>query len=199
MVTHLLIQTIIYIGRGLYTVFISAWKSGRNPSASIDTINSTMPRIYVFFSSFLEPQGSKNLNMTMPRVTITPTAIFLGPSFSLLSATREQSTPTRMTERMLQDLNIITTGQLVRQMAQVQVRVDTATVKPQMAEFLSGIFVLLCQSIWQELMRQPSPQVMPQGKMRKAEGQEKVSSTPVQLFIYLPLILNSSIGTWTRG
>lgn len=73
-----------------------------------------MPKISVFFSYFLADSGSKYLNMMIPAVTSIPTTIFLVPSLSFLSLTREQSTPTKITDRMLQLLNIMTTGKLVR-------------------------------------------------------------------------------------
>jgi len=50
----------------------------------------------------------------MPAVTRTPTTIFFVPNFNFLSATREHRTPTKTTERMLHDLNIMTTGKLVK-------------------------------------------------------------------------------------
>ncbi len=48
----------------------------------------------------------------MPIVTTIPTIIFLTPNFNFLSLTLEQKTPTRITDKMLHDLNIITTGKL---------------------------------------------------------------------------------------
>ena len=111
---HLFISAIIYMGSGLYSDLISAWKSGRKPSASRETINKKMPMISIFFSSLLMDSGSNALNMMIPIVMIPPTTIFLVPSFNFLSLTREQSTPTKMTEIRLQDLNIMTTGKLVR-------------------------------------------------------------------------------------
>lgn len=42
-VTHLLMATIISIGLGLKTDFISAWKSGKNPSAIKEVIKSAIP------------------------------------------------------------------------------------------------------------------------------------------------------------
>ena len=107
-VTHLLMAVIISIGWGLYTVFIYAWKSGRKPSASIETMRRKIPKYYVFF--YFCYAGSKYLNITIPNVTSTPTTIFLGPSFRFLSTTLEQSTPTKITDSMLQDLNIMTMG-----------------------------------------------------------------------------------------
>ena len=47
-VTHLLITVIIYIGCGLYYVLMTAWKSGKKPSATIDTTSRTIPRISRF-------------------------------------------------------------------------------------------------------------------------------------------------------
>lgn len=113
MVTHLLICVIISIGFGLNYDLISAWKSGKNPSASKDMINSIIPVIYVCFYSFFEA-GSKTLKIMIPTVIIAPTTIFFTPSFSFLSLTLEHKTPTRMTDIKLHDLNIITTGKLVR-------------------------------------------------------------------------------------
>jgi len=114
METHLLMAVIIYIGCGLYSDLIYAWKSGRKPSASSETMSKIMPMSYVFFSSFLADYGSNALNIMMPIVTSTPTIIFFIPNFNFLSFTLEQRTPTNITERMLHDLNIITTGKLVR-------------------------------------------------------------------------------------
>ena len=76
-------------------------------------VRSIIPQIYVFFSDDIK-FGSANLNIAIPSVTNTPMTIFLSPSLSFLSLTLEQHTPTKMTERMLQDLNIITTGKFVR-------------------------------------------------------------------------------------
>jgi hypothetical protein len=90
-----------------------AWKSGRKPSAKRETINSIIPKNSVSFYDFFR-EGSANLKRIIPKVTISPITIFFIPSLSFLSFTREQRTPTRITERMLQDLNIITTGKLVR-------------------------------------------------------------------------------------
>jgi len=114
MQTHLLMAVIIYIGCGLYYDLIYAWKSGRKPSARSETMSRTIPMIYVFFSSFFDDSGSKALNIMIPIVTSTPTITFFMPNFNFLSFTLEHSTPTNITERMLQDLNIITTGKLVR-------------------------------------------------------------------------------------
>ena len=114
MATHLLISVIISMGLGLYTLLISAWKSGKNPSANRDTINKTMPMIYVCFSDFFDDYGSNTLNIMIPMVMIMPTTIFFVASFTFLSFTREQSTPTKITEIKLHDLNIITTGKLVK-------------------------------------------------------------------------------------
>lgn len=58
--------------------------------------------------------GSLTLKTIIPSVTRTPTIIFLGPSLSCLSDTLEHKTPTKITEIRLQDLNIMTTGKLVR-------------------------------------------------------------------------------------
>lgn len=113
MVTHLLMAVNISIGCGLYTDLISAWKSGRNPSANKDTISRIMPAISVFYSDYLR-LGSAALKSMIPRVTMIPMTIFFMPSLSLSSRTREQQTPTMTTEMRLQDLNIITTGKLVR-------------------------------------------------------------------------------------
>jgi uncharacterized protein YneF (UPF0154 family) len=44
-VTHLFIWVIISIGFGLYYDLISAWKSGKNPSANKDMIRSMIPVI----------------------------------------------------------------------------------------------------------------------------------------------------------
>ncbi len=101
------------MGCGLYYDFIWAWKSGKNPSAKRETNKRIIPNIYVFFSYFLRA-GSLSLNKTIPKVTRIPIAIFLKPSFNFLSFTLEQRTPTKITERMLHDLNIMTTGKLVR-------------------------------------------------------------------------------------
>jgi len=46
----------------------------------------------------------------MPKVTIPPIISFFAPSFSDLSLTLEQSTPTSSTETRLHDLNIMTIG-----------------------------------------------------------------------------------------
>lgn len=77
-------------------------------------INNTIPMTSVCFYDFLEDSGSNTLNIMMPSVMMTPTTIFLVASLSFLSLTREQSTPTKITEIKLQDLNIMTTGKLVK-------------------------------------------------------------------------------------
>ncbi len=68
--------------------------------------------ISVFFYLTLFDWGSNNLNITIPAVTKTPIIIFFTPNFNFLSLTLEQNTPTRMTDNILHDLNIITTGKL---------------------------------------------------------------------------------------
>jgi len=69
--------------------------------------------ISVFFYVFLD-SGSNTLNMMIPTVIIRPTIIFFVASLTLLSLTLEHSTPTNITEIRLHDLNIMTTGKLVR-------------------------------------------------------------------------------------
>ena len=101
------------MGFGLYTLLISAWKSGKNPSAINDTINKTIPIIQVFFYDFFDDYGSNTLNMIIPTVIIRPMMIFFVASFTFVSLTREQSTPTNITEIKLHDLNIMTIGKLV--------------------------------------------------------------------------------------
>ena len=70
--------------------------------------------ISVCFYDFFDDSGSNILNMMIPTVITTPTIIFFVASFTFLSFTLEQSTPTKITEIKLHDLNIITTGKLVR-------------------------------------------------------------------------------------
>jgi len=115
-VTHLFISVIISIGAGLWLDLISAWKSGKKPSAISDANNSTIPKIYVEFYESLR-LGSATLKIMIPTVISIPTIIFFLPNFSFLFLTREQSTPTKITESTLHDLNIITTGKLVKYMA----------------------------------------------------------------------------------
>jgi hypothetical protein len=52
MAVHLLIVVIISMGWGLWMDLISAWKSGRNPSANKDTISRMIPATSVFLSYF---------------------------------------------------------------------------------------------------------------------------------------------------
>jgi hypothetical protein len=55
--------------------------------------------------------------MIIPAETSTPTTIFLAPNFNFLSLTREHKTPTKITDRILHDLTIITIGKLVQYIA----------------------------------------------------------------------------------
>lgn len=107
------------VGSGLNFSFIYAWKSGRNPSASKDTINKARPIIYTFLQSPCFAQGSNTLNKIIPVVTIMAMIIFLAYNFKDLLLTLEHITPTKITESMLQDLNITTIGQLTIIIAQL--------------------------------------------------------------------------------
>lgn len=50
------------------------------------------------------------MNNSIAMDTRMPIAIFLGESLSLSSDTLEQSVPTKMTDKILQDLTVITIG-----------------------------------------------------------------------------------------
>lgn len=108
--THLFIDTIIYVGFGLYFDFIYAWKSGKNPSANNDISNTENPIHSNFLSSPCFTYGSKNLNNKIPKDTIIPIIIFWYGNFNFLSVTREQNIPTRITDSKLQDLTVATIG-----------------------------------------------------------------------------------------
>ena len=111
---HLLIYLSISIGDGLNFYLISAWKSGKKPSAIKLIPKNKYPKKAGFLSSVRFASGSKNLNIIIPVDTTMATTIFFGGSFSFLSLTREQSTPTKMTESKLHDLVIIVNGKLTR-------------------------------------------------------------------------------------
>ena len=138
---HLFTYNIIYVGDGLQFCFIYAWKSGKNPSANKLTISNTTPKIYVFCPSTLArfTYGSKNLNNMIPVVTNIATTIFLGVSFSFLSVTLEHKTPTKITDNILHDCTIVTSGKLTMQTASMLVTEAMKIMKPQMATFFIGI------------------------------------------------------------
>lgn len=73
---------------------------------------------------------------------INATAIFLGPNLRFGSCTREQNTPIKTTGKMLQDQNMITTGKLVRCIANMEKKVAATTAAAARAEFLCGMITL---------------------------------------------------------
>jgi hypothetical protein len=80
--------------------------------------------------------------MTIPIDTKIATNIFLLPSFNLLSVTLEHKTPTKITDKMLQDLTMIVNGKLTMYIASVLVIDEKNIINPQIARFLEGITVL---------------------------------------------------------
>lgn len=66
---------------------------------------------------------------------IKPMIIFLGPRFNFLSLTRVQRIATSKIDKMLQDLNAMTTGKLVIAVAHVYVIVEIKMMIPQISEF----------------------------------------------------------------
>ena len=118
--THLLIFSIIWVGWGSYTDFISAWKSGKNPSASKDTIKKAIPEISDSLDLYFVA-GSNKLNRRTPIVRTIPTINFFLPNFNFFSFTREQKIATNKTDRTFEDLKTITTGKLVLMTAWVYV------------------------------------------------------------------------------
>ena len=110
--TYLLFYVIISMGLGLNLILISAWKSGRNPSAISDTTKNAIPIVYVVLSSPCLAYGSVSLNIINTTVINTATMIFLFYNFRLFYYTREQHTPTKTTDKRLQDLNSVAIGKL---------------------------------------------------------------------------------------
>jgi hypothetical protein len=100
------------VGSGLYYDFITAWKSGRNPSAIKENIMSPKPSNYelLVIDNVL---GSNTLKMAIPNVAIIATKIFFFPNFKVISLTPLNKTPTRTTDKIPQERIIITTGKLV--------------------------------------------------------------------------------------
>lgn len=118
MATHLLICYIIYVGWGLKLDLISAWKSGRKPSARRETNNKTIPKTWLYCVLFFF-SGSNILNRKTPTDITIPTIILFAPSFKFLSFTLEHKTATNSIDSILQDLKAMTTGKLVIEVAQV--------------------------------------------------------------------------------
>lgn len=108
--THLFIYAIISVGFGLYFDLISAWKSGRNPSANNEINKTTNPTHSYFLSSSDFAYGSKYLNIKIPKEATTPMIIFCVESLSFLSVTLEQKIPTKITDKRLHDLKVATMG-----------------------------------------------------------------------------------------
>lgn len=78
--------------------------------------------------------------MTIPVVTRIPTTSLFFPSLFCLSFTLEKNTPTIITDRMLHDLTMITTGYDVSTMAILYVRVAVNTAPAQKSKFFLGIY-----------------------------------------------------------
>lgn len=98
------------IVEGWYYALICACKSASIPSPINDMTNKVQ-LIHEIALSFAPPSVTPNsLNITIPKVTNRLIHNLLRLSFSLLSLTLEQNTPTRTTESMLQDLTMTTAG-----------------------------------------------------------------------------------------
>ena len=105
---HLLICSNIQVGSGLYSDFIIAWKSGKNPSTTKEIANRKIPNSEEAFQVFF--MSPPKLYSRIPSVTKQATIILFPPSFNDFCLTPEQHTPTITTETMLQDFTIITIG-----------------------------------------------------------------------------------------
>jgi hypothetical protein len=89
---------------------ISAWKSGRNPSANNEMNKTTNPIHSYFLSSSDFTYGSKYLKIKIPKEATIPTTIFCLDSLSFLSVTLEHKIPTKITDKRLHDFNVATIG-----------------------------------------------------------------------------------------
>lgn len=116
MAAHWLTFWSMTVGCGLYTDLMTAWKSGKNPSANSEVTIKEIPIASVCWVESLVLL-SKTLKMIIPAVARVAMMIFLFPSLIVVSLTPVNSTPTSTTDKILHERTIITTGKLVNLMA----------------------------------------------------------------------------------